>query len=100
MSGGETQAEIDANMKKLISQLPDLFSAKSDKFQGPPVKIQVHPNATPTIQPPQCIPLHYVEWVQSEINKMSTDDVIEGLLKIEEPGTYITFGHYQQEVGP
>ena len=32
----ETQPEIDANMKKLISQFPVLFSAKTGKFQGPP----------------------------------------------------------------
>ena len=90
VSGGETQAEIDANMKKFISQFPALFFAKTSKFQGPPIKIQVHPNATPMIQPPRHIPLHYVERLQTEINKMSMDDIIEGPLEIEEPGTYIS----------
>ena len=42
------------------------------------------------IQPPQHIPLHYVERLQSEITKMSKDDIIEGPLEIEEPGTYIS----------
>ena len=79
VSGGGTQTEIDANMKKL--------SAKTGKFQGPPIKIQVHPNATPMIQQPQRIPLHYMERLQSEITKMSKDDIS---LEIEEPGTYIS----------
>ena len=90
MSGRETQAEIDASLKKLISQFLALFSAKTVKFQGPPIKIQVHPNATPVIQPPQRIPLHYVERLHSEITKMSKDGIIEALLQIEEPGTYIS----------
>ena len=90
MSGGETQAEIDANMKKLISQFPVLVSTKTGKFQMPPVKIHFHPNATPMIQPHRCISLHYVERIQNEINKMSKDDIIEGPLEIEEPGTYIS----------
>ena len=71
VSGGETQAEIDANMKKLISQFPALFSAKTGKFQGQPIKIQVHLNATPVIQPPRHIPLHYVERLQSKIKLRS-----------------------------
>ena len=82
VSSGETQAEIDANMKKLISQFPALFSAKTGRFQGPPIKIQVHPNATPMIQPPRRIPLHYVERLQIKINKMSMDDIIEGPLEL------------------
>ena len=90
MSGRETQAEINANMKKLISQFPALFAAKTGKFQGSPTKIQVHPNATPTTQPPRRIPLPYAEHLQSKINKMSKDDITEGPLEIEEPGTYIS----------
>ena len=90
MSGGETQVKIDANMKKIISQFPALFSAKTGKFQGPPIKIQVHSNATPVVQPSLRIPLHYMERLQSEIIKMSKDDIIEGPLEIEEPGTYIS----------
>ena len=60
-----SQAEIDANMKKLISQFPVLFSAKTGKFH----------NATPMTQPSRRIPLHYIERVQSEINKMPKDDI-------------------------
>ena len=76
VSGGETQAEIDANMKKVISQFPALFSANIGNFQGLPIKIQVHPNATYMIQLPRCIPLHYVEQFHSKVNKMSKDDII------------------------
>ena len=90
VSGRETQAKIDFYMKKLISQFSALFSAKTGKLQGPPIKIQVHPNAIHVIQLPQCIPLHYVEQLQSEINKMSKNDIIEGPLEIEELGTYIS----------
>ena len=90
MSGRETKAEIDANMMKLISQFPALFSTKTGKFQRPPIKIQVHPYATPRIQSPRFIPLHYVDRLQTEISKMSRDDVIGGHLDIEEPGTYIS----------
>ena len=42
------------------------------------------------IQLPRHIPLHHVERLQSEINKMSKDDIIEGPLETEESGTYIS----------
>ena len=74
----------------IILQFPALFSANAGKFQRSPIKIQVYPNVTPAIQPARCIPLHYMDRLQSEINKMIKDDVIEGLLGIEEPGTYIS----------
>ena len=39
VSGGETQSEIDANMKQIIADLPDLFTDTTGKVHGPPIKI-------------------------------------------------------------
>ena len=59
VSGGETQQEIDRNMNSLMKQFPDLFTNKTGRYKGEPIKIQVKPNAVPVIQPPRRIPLQY-----------------------------------------
>ena len=76
VSGGETQTEIDANMKKLISQFPALFSATTGKFQGPPIKIQVNSNATPVI--------HYIMWSNFKAKSLKCARMIllKGLSKL------------------
>ena len=42
------------------------------------------------IQPTRRIPLQYVDQLDIEIAQMLRDDIIEGPLKLEEPGTYIS----------
>ena len=90
ISGGETQAEVDANMKRLITDFPDLFSDKTGKVKGPPIKIQIRKDAVPVIQPGRRIPLHYMDRLKSELEKMKQEDIIEGPVDIEEPGTFLS----------
>ena len=68
ISGGETQLEIDANMKRLVKDLPKLFTDATGKVKGPPIKIQIRKDAFPVIQPSRRIPLHYMERLKSELN--------------------------------
>ena len=90
ISGGQTQAKIDESMRALTNTFPRLFQDKTGKFKGPPVKIQLHPNAMPVIQPPCRLPLHYMEPLEKELNNMICNDIIEGPLEVKEPGTYIS----------
>ena len=89
ISGGQTQAKIYESMQALTNTFPWLFQDKTGKLKGHPIKIQLHPNAMPTIQPPRRIPVHYMEPLEKELN-MIRDDIIEGPLEAEEPGTYIS----------
>ena len=48
------------------------------------------PHHMPVIQPPRAIPLHYMEPLECEIKNMFCDNIIEGLLEVKEPDTYIS----------
>ena len=84
------QKMIDMKMDKIKSQFPTVFTNATGKFKGDPIKIQVKPGAIPVIQPPRRIPLHYVERTKGEIERMISEDIIEGPIKIEEPGTFLS----------
>ena len=60
------------------------------KVKGAPIKIQVREDAIPVIQPPRRIPLHYMERLEAELKKMKSEDIIEGPLDLEEPGTFLS----------
>lgn len=77
-------------MQEMIKEFSDVFSDSTGKFKGKPIKIQVQKDAIPVIQPVRRIPLHYVERLESELKKMVTEDIIEGPLHIEEPGTFLS----------
>ena len=66
------------------------FSDVTGKVKGAPIKIQVREDAIPVIQAPRRIPLHYMSRLESELKKMKSEDIIEGPLEIEEPGTFIS----------
>ena len=84
------QEEVQAKMEAIVKQFPEVFSDKTGKFKGDPIKIHVKPNAMPVIQPPRRIPLHYREKAKKEIMKMIEDDVLEGPIEVEEPGTFLS----------
>jgi len=88
--GGQTQDEIDTNMKHIIEQFLSVFSNSTGKFIGSPIKLHVKPDAIPVIQPQRRIPLHYVSRLEKELQSMLQDDVIEGPISTEEPGTFIS----------
>ena len=52
--------EVDSEMDKIRSEFADVISDTTGKVKGPPIKIQFQEDATPTIQPPRRIPLHYM----------------------------------------
>ena len=89
VSGEETQEQIDQNMQELVHQFPDVFTDKTGKFDGKHIKIQISEDVTPIIQPSRKIPMHYLERTKAEISKMLEENIIEGPLEVEEPGTFI-----------
>ena len=89
-TGGQPQAEIDANMSHIMEQFPSVFSNSTGKFKGKPVKLHIKPDAVPVIQSPKRILLHYVSRLKTEIESMVKDGVIEGPLSTEEPGTFLS----------
>ena len=60
------------------------------KYKGAPIKIQVEEGATPVIQPPRRIPMHYREPLKEHLKEMLEQDVIEGPLQEEEAGIWIS----------
>ena len=55
-------------MQQIVEQFPELFSNNTGEFKRDPIKIHVKPNATTVVQPPQRIPLHYIDHLHDEIN--------------------------------
>ena len=90
VSGNETQKEIDKRMKALINQFPSVFTDVTGKFRGEPIKIQLKSDMSPVIQHPCRIPMHYRERLRQELGKMKEEDIIEGPITIEEPGTFLS----------
>ena len=87
---GETQKAIDKDMGDLIKDFPDVFSDKTGKFKGKPIKIQVNENAMPVIQPARRIPLQYTDRLEAELKRMIDEGIIEGPIAMEEPGTFLS----------
>ena len=90
ISGGETQEDINANMRALVKKFSGVFTDRTGKCRGKPIKIQVRDNAEPVIQPPRRIPLQYLSKLKQEISNMKRDDIIEGPIDIERPGTFLS----------
>ena len=90
ISGGETQNEIDVKMKALVGKFPKVFTDRTGKCRGDPIEIQVKDNAEAVIQPPRRIPLQYLSKLKKEIDSMKKDDIIEGPISIERPGTFLS----------
>ena len=90
VSGGETQAVIDKRMQEIIEKFPTVFTDRTGKCKGAPIEIQTKARAIPVIQPPRRIPLQYLDKVKDEIQTMLAEDIIEGPILKEEPGTFLS----------
>ena len=90
VSDGQTQGDIDASMQNIINNFPNVFTNRTGKFKGEPIQIQCKPDYTPVIQPSRRIPLHYVSKLKTEIETMVKEDIIEGPITMEEPGTFLS----------
>ena len=77
-------------MQDIIKDFPSVFTDTTGRFRGEPIKIQVKSNAVPVIQAPRRIPLHYRERAKAELEKTISEDIIEGPINIEEPGTFLS----------
>ena len=90
--GGETQQGIDKRSQDIVKEFPTIFTYTIGRFRREPIKIQVKSNVVPAgswIQVPRRIPLHYRERAKAELEKMVSEDIIEGPIDIEEPGTFL-----------
>ncbi len=76
-------------MKALMKRHPKAFSSKTGKYTGPPIKLHYPAEYNPHIQPNRRIPLHYVDLAYDELQRLIKDDVYEGPIEVEEPGTFI-----------
>ena len=88
--GGETQQAINKRMQNIITDFPSVFTDTTGRFRGEPIKIQRKSNEVPVIQTPRRIPLHDREYAKAELEKMISEDIIEGPINIEEPGTFLS----------
>ena len=90
VSGNETREEIDKKMQALINKFFSIFTDITGKSQGEPMKILLKADASPAIQPPCRIPTHYRDILREEFRKMKEEDIIEGPITNEEPGTFLS----------
>ena len=90
VSGGQTQQEIDIEMEEIKREFPSVFTDKTGKFTGKPISIQIREGAVPIIQPRRRIPLQYNDRLKKQIEKMLQEDIIEGPIEVEEPGTFVS----------
>ena len=67
-----------------------MFSNATGKFKGSPIRINVTKEVTPVVQPRRRIPLYNRDRLEAELKRMLEDDIIEGQLDEEEPGTFIS----------
>ena len=73
-----------------LKVFPSVITDTTGRFRGEPIKIQVKSNAVPVIQAPRRILLQYREYAKAELEKMISEDIIEGPIDIEEPGTFLS----------
>jgi hypothetical protein len=85
----ERFVEDSKRSESFISELPQLFSNRTGKFKGKPIKINVKADAVPIIQGARRIPMHYIKPTKREIKRMLNEDIIEGPIILEEPGTFL-----------
>ena len=90
MPSKQFQRQIDDTMEAIKRKYKDVFSDSTGKFKGPPIRINVTKDVTPVVQPRRRIPLHYRDRLEAELKKMLEEDIIEGPLDEEEPGTFIS----------
>ena len=76
-------------MQDIIKDFPSVFTDTTGRFRGELRKIQVKSNAVPVIQAPRRIPLH-CRGGKAELEKMISEDIIEGLINTEEPGMFLS----------
>ena len=90
VSGQQTQHEIDETMQQIRVEYGNIFSDSTGKIKEAPIKIQYDKNAKPVIQRRRKIARNYLDPLPEELKSMLADNVIEGPIDNEEPGTFIS----------
>ena len=74
----------------IMVKYPSVFSEKSGRYKGLPIKDHVQDNVIPVVQPLRRIPLHFVDRTKQAIENVLVEDIIEGPIMTEDPGTFIS----------
>ena len=79
VSGGQTQDEIDAEMKKIVNEFQHVFEGMG-RAKVDPIDIKMKPGAIPVTQGRQEIPIQYRKPLEKKIQDLLKYDLIEGPL--------------------
>ena len=89
VSGGQTQAQIDATMKQIVEDHRPVFQGMG-RAKVPPIHIQVKEDARPITQPKRPIPLQLREATLRKLKELKENDLIEGPLPPRECKGWLT----------
>ena len=84
------EEKVQREMAKILEEYADIMMGGIGKYNGDPVQIQMAEGVPPVIQPPRRVPMHYVQPLKDHLDEMLKEDVIEGPLKEEEEGSWIS----------
>ena len=79
VSDGETQAQIDKNMEKLVAEYQELFSGVGEAKMDP-IHIYVKENVQPVAQRQRPVALNYMEPLKRHLDELLDEGIIEGPL--------------------
>ena len=83
VSGGQTQAQIDAKMEELANKHEDVFKGMG-RANTDPIHIEIEDDAIPMAQGRRPIPHQLREAAQEKLRYMLDNDLIEGPLPAEQ----------------
>ena len=83
VSGGQTQAEIDASMGEITAEHAAVFEGMG-RAKVDPIHIQVKEGARPVTQGKRPIPIHLRKATLKKLREMKEHDLIEGPLPARE----------------
>ena len=75
--------------QKLMDSLPELFTNKTGKYKGTPIPIHMPDDYVTDTKPERRVPLQYKKLYLKELRRMWKEDIIDGPIEVEEPGTII-----------
>ena len=89
VSDGQTQAQIDATMEKILEDNKEVFQGMG-RAKVPPIQIQVKEGAIPITQGKRPIPIQLREATLKKLKELKDHDLIEGPLPTKECTGWVT----------
>ena len=80
-------------IQNIIAQKPEVFSGKIGKHKSYQVKLITDPSVKPVVSPPRATPYHLKERIDTALQRMISNDVIEPH-PIGDPAPWISHAHY------